>query len=434
VRRAVGSTTDAPHSSESVARSGVFVRSPSDTISPTDVARSGVDFGVAVDTVTLADAASVYKLSVACSDTISLADAVTGWNLSQSTSDSVTVSEAARSNIRAVSATDTVAVRHAGTGRGPIVVTVSDSVHPGDGFASNYPDAGDGVTPSEGLAYTGPIYVTLVDSVVVWSSVGTVGYTHAEVLSDTVSLSETAGRVFEASLSDSVSPSSSTDRRLSPEDGVQVTDSVTLASKTSGVSDAVTPSQVTVAHTVRSRSLTDQVALTEGVGFWVDGHVQVVVGDSTCRQDKSFAPNGSAPYSAPTVVPQDYVVLTWPYVSPTLTIRLRNPEFNNVEQRQVRRIARATRGGTFRKFRDPQWPKFSRLNYTVRMLVPPSSGFATPSELLDFLSRSAGQSVGLLDYEGRQWVGVVTTPQSPVERHLTRHVDAVQFEFEGSLA
>lgn len=136
----------------------------------------------------------------------------------------------------------------------------------------------------------------------------------------------------------------------------------------------------------------------------------------------------SPSYIAPTLTPQSYVSLTYPYVSPTKTITLRAPLFNNVEQQEFRRINRRTRGGTLEIHRQTYWPKSERLIMSFNALQE-----SVAKSFLDFLYESNGKEIGLLDHEGRQWKGIILTPAAKIKDETGQACGfSTNLEFEGS--
>lgn len=137
----------------------------------------------------------------------------------------------------------------------------------------------------------------------------------------------------------------------------------------------------------------------------------------------------SPPFTPPTLIPQNYIRLTWPYSGPTLTVDMRNPLFNNVEQLEFRRINRRVRGGTLQIYRDDIWPEAERLIYKFNYLTE-----AKIDEYMHFLDQSLGQEVGLLDFEGRQWRGIILTPAALTKDENGRGCKySTSFEFEGAV-
>lgn len=133
---------------------------------------------------------------------------------------------------------------------------------------------------------------------------------------------------------------------------------------------------------------------------------------------------------SPTLVRRSTTVFTWPYTAPVLTLELRNPDFDNVEQFEFRRINRRTRGGTLDLYRDENWPKVQRLIYSFSWLC--EEPLKQRSDLFEFLERSIGQKIGVLDFESRQWRGVILTPSNAISEPRLNGF-SVSLEFEGEL-
>ncbi len=119
--------------------------------------------------------------------------------------------------------------------------------------------------------------------------------------------------------------------------------------------------------------------------------------------------------------------MTYPYVTPTTTVVLRNPEFGNRERLGFNRINRETRGGSLIVFADPQWPKIKTVQVTLNSLSADQA-----ADLKAFLRESLGKEIGLLDYENRQWRGIITNPDTEVANPGRCDYTAI-LEFEGDL-
>jgi hypothetical protein len=111
----------------------------------------------------------------------------------------------------------------------------------------------------------------------------------------------------------------------------------------------------------------------------------------------------------------------------TDSVVLRAPNFGNKDRLAFNRILRETRGGTLIVFADPIWPK-------IQTLVLTFSGLrnAQTRQLLAFLDAHLGEEIGLLDWEGRTWKGIITTPADPVVQDGKDSYTA-SMEFEGEL-
>jgi hypothetical protein len=112
----------------------------------------------------------------------------------------------------------------------------------------------------------------------------------------------------------------------------------------------------------------------------------------------------------------------------TDSVTLRAPNLGNKDRLSFNRILRETRGGTLIVFADPIWPKIQTVVLTFSGLRS-----AQAQQLLAFLDAHLGEEVGLLDWEGRCWNGVITTPTDPVVQD-GRDSFSASLEFEGELA
>ncbi len=112
------------------------------------------------------------------------------------------------------------------------------------------------------------------------------------------------------------------------------------------------------------------------------------------------------------------------------TVELRAPNLDNRERLAFNRINRETRGGRLIVFADPTWPQ-------VNTLVLSFSGLKKTEvdSLQDFLQNHLGKEVGLIDWEGRQWVGLITSPTASAVQDSGRPGSCGSFtinlEFEG---
>ena len=119
--------------------------------------------------------------------------------------------------------------------------------------------------------------------------------------------------------------------------------------------------------------------------------------------------------------------------NPTESLTLRTPNFGDRDRNQSNRINRESRGGALTIFRDPKWP-------SQRTLVMDFSAIkdSEVDALLLFLENTLGQIVGFRDWQGRQWTGVIVTPDAAVTRTgpdrndiaLELEVNAQVFEYQ----
>lgn len=111
----------------------------------------------------------------------------------------------------------------------------------------------------------------------------------------------------------------------------------------------------------------------------------------------------------------------------TDTIDLRAPDFGNRERVQDTRINRQSVGGSLQVYADPDWPKLTNLLMQFSGLKE-----TTAHNLLDFLDRTCGREIGVLDYERRIWRALVTNPDSAITQD-GRDSFSVTLEMEAEL-
>lgn len=134
------------------------------------------------------------------------------------------------------------------------------------------------------------------------------------------------------------------------------------------------------------------------------------------------------PAIGPLFVKSPTITLTYPVSSPTTTLVLRSPELGNKESLRLRRVNRSTRGNSLRIFNDRDWPRDHVLSISIRGLEKDEV-----DALIDFVTESLGQDIGYLDYESRQWVGIITNPQAVVT-DLTKSCNfSADLEFMGEV-
>jgi len=111
----------------------------------------------------------------------------------------------------------------------------------------------------------------------------------------------------------------------------------------------------------------------------------------------------------------------------TSEVVLRAPAMDNRDRNAYTRVSRETRGGKLVVFADPTWPKVRTLAVTITGLKE-----SEVNELQTFLQGTIGQEVGLTDWEGRLWSGVITTPDESATQD-SKQQWTVTFQFEGEM-
>lgn len=121
------------------------------------------------------------------------------------------------------------------------------------------------------------------------------------------------------------------------------------------------------------------------------------------------------------------ITLTYPYISPSLTLELKRPKFSNTEKFSSNKIVRESRGGDLVVANESTWPVNRILTLTVPILCPDDA-----EDILTFIETSLGKEIGLLDYENRQWRGFLMSPQNPITYDAINQSE-YQFDFQGRI-
>lgn len=89
---------------------------------------------------------------------------------------------------------------------------------------------------------------------------------------------------------------------------------------------------------------------------------------------------------------------------------------------------RVTRGGDRKIFSDLGWGSTQSFELTITNICNTT---VTIDNIIDFLNTSLGEEIGLLDWENRQWKGIIVAPETEVTPTTTGHT--VRIVFEGEL-
>ncbi len=229
-----------------------------------------------------------------------------------------------------------------------------------------------------------------------------------------ISLEHTLGLTDEVERTYAVSSILVLSQAVTVSQGILVEHVLDLAGDTTGVNG------------IFGRSVSSPLDIDHGVAFYIEREALL------CQYSPFIGTNGDGgattpPSATPPILGTATLTLTHPFVTPTTTLVLRNPEFGDTHELSFSRINRETRGGTLEVFADPQWPKTQVLNLTIEALTE-----AETNSFLAFLGVSLGQEIGLLDWYNRQWRGIITTPDANVT-DAGNCRKSINFEFEGEL-
>lgn len=132
---------------------------------------------------------------------------------------------------------------------------------------------------------------------------------------------------------------------------------------------------------------------------------------------------------AVTLAVRNKFTLTFPYVSPSLTLDLPTPKFGNVQHVVTGARTLQLRSGKSSVFKYANWPSIETFSYTFHALNDTQR-----AALIDFLKQSAALEIGILDHENRQFRGVITSPTNEIIQAGPMCEVDTGFEFQGRLA
>jgi hypothetical protein len=248
--------------------------------------------------------------------------------------------------------------------------------------------------------------LTFVESVnVVNEKVGAV----SKSVSDTLTFTESAARVYGDTDTITFTESAEVEVCNAAKDTLTFTESLTYSQQASYALTDTLSLESTVSYTLISAS-----TLCNYSPF---------IGNTT--QDDAPAPPAN---TATPITTYDNVYLFYPPDNPTDTLTLRGPELDNRHQLTYSRISRETRGGTLIIYSDPIWPQTQKLLLSFVGLSETEA-----QDALTFVKLTLGKQIGLRDWEGNEWSGLILTPDNPITRNHDCNL-AFDVEFEGVAA
>jgi hypothetical protein len=112
----------------------------------------------------------------------------------------------------------------------------------------------------------------------------------------------------------------------------------------------------------------------------------------------------------------------------SLSVTLPAPTFNNTHSIQSTRIQRESISGKLIIHRVATWPQVESFSWSFEGLTE-----AQKDDFLDFIYSTLGLEIRVLDYEGRDWVGVISNPEVETSEELRTCGYKVNLEFEGEI-
>jgi len=174
---------------------------------------------------------------------------------------------------------------------------------------------------------------------------------------------------------------------------------------------------------------------SETHGGFMKQSIAISVTGNACREEEYSPLIGesgdetfeSMAVAGPVLSDGNTLTLTYPFVSPTLTLILENPDFGNTDTFNFTRLDRKTRGGDRKLLTDAKWAKWERLELSMTGI----DCNATVDEIITFLNASLGKEIGFADWEGRTWKGIIVAPDTDIIEQQTGR--ALKLVFEGEV-
>lgn len=155
---------------------------------------------------------------------------------------------------------------------------------------------------------------------------------------------------------------------------------------------------------------------------------------AVCPIEKTYSPlKGSSDDTTypdisvtPPTLGKATLTLTYPRITPTTTLVMKNPAFGNSDTITFTKIDRTLRGGERIFFSDSKWGETQVFELLLERVCDPAF-----DQLLNFLNESIGKEIGLLDWENRQWKGIILGPNTSITEIRSGY--RVSLLFQGEL-
>lgn len=133
-----------------------------------------------------------------------------------------------------------------------------------------------------------------------------------------------------------------------------------------------------------------------------------------CSYSPQISPGNNSVTPIPSTIPftpesRSTILFEYPYETPTLTLELRTPEFNDIGLLEFSRVQKRSRGNTLILFRDPTWPKSKTFNFSLRALTQVSR-----NEIIAFCQTTAGQWIKFTDWRSQVHKVIILNPSNSI--------------------
>lgn len=118
--------------------------------------------------------------------------------------------------------------------------------------------------------------------------------------------------------------------------------------------------------------------------------------------------------------------LTFPYVSPVITIDLKAPRFGNIDTVDTGELVQRNLAGVVESIRPSTWN-----NTLIKAFAFEVLNVNKVDDIMDFLIASQGLEVGYRDHENVQWRGFMIAPEVTITRDVEPCSYGLSFRFRG---
>lgn len=280
---------------------------------------------------------------------------------------------------------------------------------------------------SDSVNEIGPRYKT------VWTRIHLYQYMPSKFAraESTINLVDLTGRDYKAEASSTISLSHDMWRSSTP-----TTDMTLVQSLDWGKTKGIPAQYLNLEHTIGlhgdwARAMMNELGIGHSLTYYLPDPCDTkaytpFIGESTVS-DSPTAPDADLPFTQGLLEGGRFLLLYPALGESTDVVELRAPNLDNKERQAFTRINRETRGGKLSVFADPDWPKINTLVLSFSGLTKTEVG-----EIHDFIQEHLGEEIGIIDWEGHQWAGVITTPNERAAQD-GKHGFTLTFEFEGVL-
>lgn len=402
------------------------------TLSLSDLA-TGIKLsgGSASSTLSLSDAAVGHRTAVrTVSDTLTLSDIATQHTTDESASSTLSLSGVAvGTKSTGTSGSSTMSLSDAAVGARVTHKTVSDTMTLTDVAIEHtfFRSVNDTVSFSQTLSKISPVYQLIVQNMPLFQPASAHPGVTTQSVSFNLNLTDLAGREVDVSVSDPMSLSQDGHRATVGVDTLALTQTA-IGAHGNDVADTITFVDTAAYTGLLTRHLTAALGISDSVTYSATvSEIEFIYSPFIGSNGASGAPTPPSGTLFTPATGQPDFMLFYPSSGPvSSSVSTRAPNFNNRDQLAFNRVNRETMGGTLIIFADPGWPKVQTL-----LLQFSSLKRSQMQALRTFIRTYIGQYVGLLDWDGRYWTGIISNPNEPFVQD-TRDTWSASFDFQGT--